>query len=78
MLKVLVWIRREDRESVNDDCGAFPWNRDETDKRIIASVKAGTARIINSETEAGGYPAFKPVYREFREEEWDMITLTKK
>ena len=66
------------REYVLKNAGAFPWDRDEVDKQIIAGVRSGKGRIINSETEAGGYPSPKPVFREFKAEEWDMVTLTRK
>ena len=66
------------KKRVMNSAGAFPWDRDEIDKMIIAGVKNGNGKIIDSETEAGGYPPLKPVYRSFRPEEWDMSTLTKK
>lgn len=65
------------KESVLINAGAFPWERDEIDKRIVAGVKAGTGSIINSEMEVGGLPVTKPVYRKFNEDEWDLNTLTK-
>lgn len=35
--------------------GARPWDRDETDKRIIASYLNNTGKIINSQEDVGGY-----------------------
>jgi pectate lyase len=66
------------KESVLANAGAFPWKRDEIDKRIIAGAMDETGSIINSEKEVGGYPVIKPVYRKFNENEWDLITLIKK
>ncbi len=66
------------KEYVLKNAGAFPWDRDEVDKQIIAGVRSGKGRVIDSETEAGGYPAPKPVFRSFKAEEWNMVTLTKK
>ena len=66
------------KEWILNNAGAFPWERDEIDKRIIAGVKAGTGRIINSEKEVGDYPGFKPVFKKFNVDEWDMVSLTKK
>lgn len=66
------------KEYVLKNAGAFPWDRDEVDKQIIAGVRSGKGRIINSEAEAGGYPSPKPVFREFKAAEWDMVTLTRK
>ena len=60
------------------NAGAFPWDRDEIDKKIIEGASNGNGKIIDSETEAGGYPPIKPVYRSFKPEEWDMVTLKKK
>jgi hypothetical protein len=66
------------KEYVLKNAGAFPWERDEVDKQIIDGARSGKGRIINSETEAGGYPAPKPVFRVFKAEEWDLVTLTRK
>ena len=66
------------RVKVLENAGAFPWDRDETDQRIVEGVKSGKGRIINSEQHVGGYPVYAPVYRKFNPEEWDMITLEKK
>ena len=68
----------EMKNRVLKNAGAFPWDRDEIDKRIIKGARKGNGKIIDSETEAGGYPLIKPVYRSFKPEEWDMVTLTKK
>ena len=66
------------KKLVLNNAGAFPWERDDIDKRIITEVKSGTGKIIDSEKEVGGYPIIKPVYRKFEAEEWDLNTLTKK
>lgn len=39
------------------DVGARPWNRDTTDSRLVSEAANGTGAIINSETEAEGYPS---------------------
>ncbi|MFC2138524.1 polysaccharide lyase family 1 protein [Bacteroidota bacterium] len=66
------------KKLVLKNAGAFPWERDDIDKRIITEVKSGIGKIIDSEIEVGGYPIIKPVYRKFEAEEWDLNTLTKK
>lgn len=66
------------KNSVLLNAGAFPWNRDEIDKRIITEIQCGTGKIIDSEKEVGGYPHYIPVYKKFEIEEWDLNTLTKK
>jgi len=68
----------EVRNQVLENAGAFPWQRDDIDKRIISEVKTGKGRIIDSENEVGGYPVFEPVYRKFDQNEWDLVTLMKK
>ncbi|HEX2920257.1 MAG TPA: hypothetical protein VHO50_03735, partial [Bacteroidales bacterium] len=60
------------KENVLANAGAFPWDRDETDNRIIENARRGTSRVINSEKEAGGYPVIEPVIRKFNNEEWDL------
>ena len=66
------------KNSVLKNAGAFPWERDDIDKRIITEVQNGTGRIIDSEIEVGGYPCYKPVSARFELEEWDLKTLTKR
>jgi hypothetical protein len=63
------------KEYVLNNAGAFPWERDEIDQRIIGGARGKTGRIISTEKEGGGYPDFKPVIRKFHEEEWDMERL---
>ena len=36
--------------------GARPWDRDAVDRRIVGEVRARTGRIIDGESEVGGYP----------------------
>ncbi|MDR2473371.1 MAG: hypothetical protein LBD53_07430 [Tannerella sp.] len=50
-------------EEVLRRAGARPANRDAIDSRIIDNVKKGKGKIINSQDEAGGYPAYKQVKR---------------
>ncbi|MDQ7989179.1 MAG: hypothetical protein REI09_06030 [Candidatus Dactylopiibacterium sp.] len=45
------------REAVLAQAGARPSERDAVDARIVASVRAGSGRIIDSQDEVGGYPA---------------------
>lgn len=66
------------KEYVLKNAGAFPWQRDNIDKRIVAEILAGSGKIIDSETEVGGYPNYEPVHSKFNAELWDLNTLTKK
>ncbi|KAF7598016.1 MAG: hypothetical protein CGU28_15360 [Candidatus Dactylopiibacterium carminicum] len=51
------------REWVLENAGARPWDRDEIDRRLIAQIRAGEGRIIDSQDEVGGYPRPAPVHR---------------
>jgi len=42
------------------DCGATLPKRDAVDARIVHQITTGTGRIINSQTEVGGWPQLKP------------------
>lgn len=66
------------KEHVLNNAGAFPWDRDELDEQLVAAVRAGNGKIIDSEVEAGGYPVVTPVYRKFNAEEWNLLTMTRK
>jgi len=66
------------KDAVLKNAGARPWDRDETDKRIIQQVKNRTSRIIDSEKEVGGYPGSKPVFRKFNADEWDLEKMVRK
>jgi len=48
---------------VVNNAGARPRERDFIDKRIIRDFLNRTGKIINSQEEAGGYPAYKKTYR---------------
>lgn len=43
--------------------GARPAERDAIDRRIVSEALTGTARIIDSQDEVGGYPSMEPVTR---------------
>lgn len=46
-------------ERVLRTAGALPWRRDTADRRVVEGVRAQTGRIINSQTQAGGWPELK-------------------
>jgi hypothetical protein len=56
-------------------CGARPWDRDPIDARIVADVKNGTGKIIDSEQEVGGYPVRPETRAAFKEAEWNLETM---
>lgn len=52
--------------------GATPWDRDETDTRLINEMLSGGGKIIDYETEVGGYPTATPTARSFDSDDWNM------
>jgi hypothetical protein len=66
------------RNLVLDNCGARPWDRDPIDARIVADVKSGTGRIIDSEQDAGGYPVRPSTKAPFVEAEWNLATMERR
>lgn len=43
--------------------GAFPKQRDSVDARIIEDIRNGKGKILNSQSEVGGYPQYQEVRR---------------
>ena len=65
------------QDAVIREAGARPWDRDATDKRILADTIEGRGRIIDSEQDVGGYPSPAPAHERFDETQWDMQYMTK-
>jgi len=63
--------------SLYPDVGARSWDRDAQDWRLFSDVVEGRGEIIDSETEAGGYPVFEPTAAPFNADEWDLSTMTR-
>jgi hypothetical protein len=63
------------REYVLANAGARPWDRDEIDARIINNASRGTGKIIDFETEAGGFPDYPATYAAFNESDWDLSNM---
>jgi len=59
-------------------CGARPEMRDPIDARIVEDVRKGTGRIIDSESEVGGYPARPETHGAFVEAEWDLVRMVRR
>lgn len=56
--------------------GARPWDRDATDRRIVADTIEGRGAIIDSEKDVGGYPTDAPTRAPFDSARWNLETLT--
>ncbi len=68
----------EVKESVLENAGARPWDRDEIDARIVREARAGTGKIMDSEQDVGGYPTLKETHSRFNPEEWKLETMERK
>jgi hypothetical protein len=55
-------------ELVLNTAGAFFWNRDSVDARLISNVRNMTGEVIDSQSEVGGYPTIPAVSRSA---DWD-------
>jgi pectate lyase len=62
---------------VLENAGARPWDRDETDRRIVRQVREGTNRVIDSEKDVGGYPRTRQKSRAFEPSQWDLDSMTR-
>ncbi len=58
--------------------GARPAQRDPIDQRIVSAALTGTARIIDSQEEVGGYPKYEPVTRALDVPDTDRADWLKK
>jgi pectate lyase len=66
------------QDAVINDVGARPWDRDHDDARIVADTIEGRGRIIDSQTDVGGYPHPNETHQPFNPDEWDLDTMTLK
>jgi len=66
------------QDAVIGDAGARPWDRDHDDARVVADTIEGRGRIIDSQTDVGGYPHPNATQRSFDPDEWDLDTMTPK
>lgn len=65
-------------EDVLNTCGARPWDRDSVDARIVADVRKGTGRIIDSEQDVGGYPVRPESRAPFVEADWNLDAMERR
>lgn len=60
------------------NAGARPWDRDKHDVRVLADVAEGRGKIIDSQSEVGGYPDYPMTARPFDESAWNLDTMEPK
>jgi pectate lyase len=65
------------QDAVIKNVGARPWDRDHTDSRILADTIEGRGKIIDSESEVGGYPTQVATNQPFDESAWDVRFMTR-
>ena len=58
--------------------GTRPWARDPIDFKIISDVAEGRGKIVDSEAQSSGYPAYAPTRRPFNPEEWNLADMSPK
>ncbi|SFL21691.1 pectate lyase family protein [Lysobacter sp. cf310] len=63
------------QDAVIAQAGARPWDRDDIDRRILADTIEGRGKIIDSESQVGGYPRHAPTHQAFVPEDWDLATM---
>lgn len=56
--------------------GARPWDRSAMEIRVLFFIAEGRGEIIDAESEVGGYPVFEMTQAPFREQDWDLTTMT--
>lgn len=66
----------EVQDAVIRNVGARPWDRDHHDARVVADTIEGRGRIIDSQTEVGGYPQMSETRAAFDPAQWDLRTMT--
>jgi hypothetical protein len=58
--------------------GIRPWARDPVDFKIISDVGEGRGRVVDSEAQSSGYPAYAPTRRAFDPAEWNLTDMSLK
>ena len=65
------------KEYIIKSVGAIPWDRDSVDSRIVNEMITHTGKIIDYETEVGGFPVQTPTSESFVESEWNLDYMIK-
>jgi len=69
---------REVQDYVIKNAGAFNWQRDHEDARVVADTIEGRGYIIDSQSEWGGYPKPEMTVQPFDPAKWDLADMTPK
>ena len=63
------------QDAVIASVGARPWDRDNTDRRILENTIEGRGHIIDSQDEVWGYPKQQETHQPFVAADWDLDTM---
>lgn len=64
------------QDAVIREAGARPWDRDPIDRRIVADTIEGRGRIIDDQSEVGGYPVRAATRKAFVPAEWNLDDMS--
>jgi pectate lyase len=78
LLGVAPMPARAVQDYVIRNAGAFNWQRDHEDARVVADTIEGRGYIIDSQSEWGGYPKQEMTTRAFDPAKWHLDTMTEK
>jgi pectate lyase len=76
LLGVTPMPARAVQDYVIKNAGAFNWQRDRDDARVVADTIEGRGYIIDSQSEWGGYPKPEMVVQAFDPAKWNLDTMT--
>jgi hypothetical protein len=66
------------KQSIINNAGARPWDRDPIDERIIRAAVQGKGRIIDSQQQVGGYPNPTATRAPFNPDLWNLNTMQRR
>ena len=78
LLGVTPMSARDVQDYVIKNAGAFNWQRDHEDGRVVADTIEGRGIIIDSQSEWGGYPKQEMTVQPFDPAKWNLDDMTPK
>lgn len=66
------------KDNIVQNVGSRPWDRGEVDSRIINEMLNGEGKIIDFETEVGGFPDYSTTTTDFKKDEWNLKYMIRK
>lgn len=65
-------------KSLPFSAGMRPWARDPIDFKLLSDVVESRGLIIDTESQSSGYPQYKPTFRAFVPEDWNLEDMSPK